>query len=578
MKQLGAPKLEKLELLTREVLQNCWDAADPDDPDGLRVRISCDLLEEEEVDVLVHTVFAEPPGDLDINASLSKCKRVMTVSDRGTHGLGGPTRADVPTDGPTDFVDFIRNVGQPPDKEFGGGSFGYGKGALYLSSLAHSILVYSRARNVDGDFETRLIAAGLGNHGTEVTGGTERILTGRHWWGRVSADNALADPLTGEDADEVVRLLGMEAFEEGQTGTDIVIIAPDLRAGSDDAADPHRAMELMARSIAWHFWPKMRGPEPDMKIDLFLDGQAVRIPSAATEPRLAAFGAALARLDGAEPDPTSYRSEVADIDCQRPVKHVGRLAVSIHDVPTASEPEIAIVAPEGPGPLCHIALMRKAELVVKYVKGPELSAAGVGYAGVFRCDEDLDDVFRRSEPPSHDDWVPEVLPKGRERTFVNIVPKRIQEKVVAFVEASVPAPSAGTDVPLGEFARHLAGLIPAIRGTGPTPKPGSGGTTTTRLLAVTRRARPAPGGIVTASVKALATVKVRALPAVLVTDGGVERERPLGATIPVVYGWTDPVGEEHPGEEIRMKKGEEWTVYVTAPTDVMVKIDFEVLS
>jgi len=579
LKQLGAPKLEKLELLTREVLQNCWDAAVPDDPDGVWVRIACDELSGGEIDALTRIVFCDLPADIDLVGSLRSCPRVMRISDRGTRGLGGPTRADVATDGPTDFVDFVRNVGQPPDTEFGGGSFGYGKGALYLSSLAHSIIVYSRAENVDGDLETRLIAAGLGNHGTEVTGGSERRLTGRHWWGRISADNEVADPVTGDDADQIISLLGMRVFAEDETGTDIVIIAPDLRVGSDPdaAADPARALQLMARSIAWHFWPKLRGDNPAMEIELLLDGEAVPIPDGETEPRIAAFEAALARLDGVEHDQQPFRGEVSDIDCQRPARHVGRMAVEIHDIPGGvGVPEIPIMAPEGPGPLCHIALMRKAELVVKYLKGPELPAAGVGYAGVFRCEEDLDGVFRSSEPPSHDDWVPQALPKGPERTFVNIVPKRIQERISAFIEAFAPAPPGGGDVPLGEFARHLAGLIPAIRGTGPSPaEAGTGRGSARRLLTVTRQARPESGGLVTASVRAHDRIRVRALPAVVVTDGAVERERPEGAAVPEVHGWTGPNGGEHSGDEVAMEKGEEWTVKIAASADVMVKVDFE---
>ncbi|WP_173041125.1 hypothetical protein [Phytohabitans flavus] len=44
------------------------------------------------------------------------------MSDRGTVGLGGPLRAGQrPSDSERpDFVQFIRNVGEPSDHEFGG--------------------------------------------------------------------------------------------------------------------------------------------------------------------------------------------------------------------------------------------------------------------------------------------------------------------------------------------------------------------------------------------------------------------------------------------------------------------------
>src|SRR5690606_26852557 len=68
--------------------------------------------------------------------------RVMTVSDRGTTGLGGPTRADSAVTRNHDFVSFVRNVGEPRDNELGGGTYGFGKGVFYLVSQAGTILVH----------------------------------------------------------------------------------------------------------------------------------------------------------------------------------------------------------------------------------------------------------------------------------------------------------------------------------------------------------------------------------------------------------------------------------------------------
>lgn len=53
--------------------------------------------------------------------------RLLVISDRGTSGLDGPVRADLPVGKgeKRNFVDFLRNVGQPPSAEGGGGTFGY---------------------------------------------------------------------------------------------------------------------------------------------------------------------------------------------------------------------------------------------------------------------------------------------------------------------------------------------------------------------------------------------------------------------------------------------------------------------
>ena len=60
----------------------------------------------------------------------------------------------------------------------------------------------------------------------------------------------------------------------------------------------------------------------------------------------------------------------------------------------------------------HVALMRNAELVVKYLAGAVPVVAKVGYAGVFKCAVDVVSAFKAAEPPTHDDWVPVPSPSG----------------------------------------------------------------------------------------------------------------------------------------------------------------------
>src|SRR4051812_8210841 len=137
--QLGRPDIEPLEVLVREAVQNCWDAKRQDER-GIRVLIGRTRLDLAELDAIRSTLLPDPPPGLPLSEELSPGLELLHFADFGTDGLGGPTRADDQGTGEArDFVDFVRNIGQPPDKELGGGSFGYGKAAFYIASRARTI-------------------------------------------------------------------------------------------------------------------------------------------------------------------------------------------------------------------------------------------------------------------------------------------------------------------------------------------------------------------------------------------------------------------------------------------------------
>jgi hypothetical protein len=120
--------------------------------------------------------------------------------------------------------------------------------------------------------------------------------------------------------------------------------------------------------------------------------------------------------------------------------------------------------------------MRNAELVVKYLRGPEPVTGRIGYAGVFRCSLDVDEAFRRAEPPTHDDWIPRALPPGHDRTFVKVALERILRicREAAGYDSAAQSIDGDGAVPLGEFADALAGLLPSLNGPGARRPPESG--------------------------------------------------------------------------------------------------------
>lgn len=472
--QLGRPNIEPLEVLVREAVQNCWDAK-RESVAEIRVEIGRRVLDAAAAGVCQRQLLVDPPPGLPLGTELGAGLEVLYFADFGTNGLGGPTRADQ-LGADRDFVDFIRNIGQPPDKELGGGSFGYGKAAFYIASRARTILVDTLCHNMEGALERRFIGCALGE-GFERDG---QPYTGRHWWGRTI--NGVPEPVVGAEAETAASLLGLpERHGETGLGTTVVIVAPGI--APEVEGDEDETTAFIARALTWNFWPRMidtaGGAKRTMRFVVRDGDREVRLPDPRTHPRLRFFVEAMDRLreePGKDDDFLVDRS----IDCLRPVQRLGRLVLQRFPVSTASLSGGAV--PQGERDMAdtvhHVALMRTPELIVRYLPGPVSLASRQGYAGVFRCAVDVDEAFRRAEPPTHDDWVVRALPSGRERTFVKVALERVGRvcREVAGYGSVAGASPSGEGIPLGEFADSLAALMPGTTGFGarreaPTPRP-----------------------------------------------------------------------------------------------------------
>jgi hypothetical protein len=468
LNQLGRPDIEPLEVLIREAIQNCWDAR-REDEQGIRVEIARRHLDGAEHRALAERLLPQPPPGLPLSEAMAPGVEILQIADFGTSGLGGPTRADrVISGGPRDFVDFVRNIGQPPDKALGGGSYGFGKAAFYLASRARTVLIDTLSRVSDGSPERRFIACALGEQYHEGC----QPYTGRHWWGRILA--GVPEPLTGDDAGAAASALGLppRTAPEG-LGTTVVIVAPQVGISDTDGNDA--TMQFIAEALAWNFWPRMvatpGGVHRAMRFELSDDGQPIRVPNPRTHQRLRGFVEAMDRLrdeqDGeSRPDPFVIDRTV---ECLRPIRRLGRLVIQTG--PTAPTSGVARPVPQGArmtaAGLHHVALMRNAELIVRYLAGAEPITGRLGYAGAFRCAIDVDRTFARAEPPTHDDWVPTFL-DGHDRTFVKVAIDRIGRicREAAGYDATSVAADAVGDIPLGEFADQLASLMAGSDGFG----------------------------------------------------------------------------------------------------------------
>src|SRR4051794_15491670 len=130
---LGKPNLDPLTVLVRETVQNSWDAK-RGDRETISFAMDCWRLLDAQLHTLRHDVFADmPPDGIALGHLLDREDvDVLVVSDRGTVGLTGPIRADVPPIGRSDFVDLVFNMGQPRNVEGSGGTYGFGKTIAYV--------------------------------------------------------------------------------------------------------------------------------------------------------------------------------------------------------------------------------------------------------------------------------------------------------------------------------------------------------------------------------------------------------------------------------------------------------------
>lgn len=474
---LGRPALELLPTMLRESIQNVLDASEG--PDGATVLIRLRTLTTAEAKALREHVFAELPlGDdtrADMEASLGKERlRVLEVCDFGTQGLSGPTGADAPHDGeePLNFVNFLRNVGAARDTHFGGGTYGYGKSSLYAMSACSTILVDTHTTS-SGQTARRLMACHLGAaFDAAVDGGTRRRYTGRHWWGIRDGHDSI-EPSVGSDASELSLSLGMPERVGPQFGTTIMMIDPVL---GDESA--RSSADDIVESVLWNFWPRMTATTAasrKLKVRVELEGESVPVPEPEAFPPLDLFAAAIAEHHAGS-------QHLEEIRCGNPNKLLGHFARRNGLRAERRGPAIR----EGsiiPKQASHIALMRPVELVVRYIEGEALPDRRFDWAGVFICSDEseVEEAFALAEPPAHDDWIPDNLPKGRAKTYVRVALRELNRIARPPVQAPSPAGGEEAQTPsLAAVAARMGQFLGEVSATGPGRRGSASGSSSRR--------------------------------------------------------------------------------------------------
>ena len=389
------------------------------------------------------------------------------ITDFDTVGLRGPTPADLATSEPTDFVDFVRNIGRDESKGLAGGTYGFGKAVLYGASFCSTIVVYTRTL-AGGRRTSRLIAVALGTSYTSMRG---KRFTGRHWWG-VPDRHTSIEPLTGDEADALAAQLGMSAIPPGSTGTSIVVIAP---RGTYEEESLEEIVQRIALAATWCAWPHMKGAVdvPSIRFSFTYEGKEVQRPEPVEHPVLRHYVNAYRRaLDvlkspPGDPPPSSWPWELHEIASQRPARRLG--AAAFRRFPP-------IQGPMNDSPFgdvsSSIALTRNPRLIVKYLDVPR-HPDGQSTAGIFVADPHLDQEFAASEPVAHDEWVPANLQLEKyERNPVKQALDKVREALQRCPPESVADRGTGIFAGTARLSSYLGGILTGQSGTGATQTEG----------------------------------------------------------------------------------------------------------
>jgi hypothetical protein len=592
-KLLGAPRLNLLQTLVREAVQNSCDAAKLGA--GPKVIFRLRQLEPSQMETLAHDLLCDLPGHDETSGPVrnflaGEAPWVLEICDFGTSGLGGPTRADIPPkEGEqTDFVDFIRNIGSKRNTELGGGTYGYGKSALYLASKCSLIVVDSETRCA-GEPVRRLIAAQLGEAHDSEANGTRRRFTGRHWWGRLDESGTFVDPLEGEDAADLADRLGFPKRGADARGTSIMILDPDFGAAEDTA----KVVGAIQESLLWYFWPRMMadvGDERRLEVCVELDGVDQLVPKPENTPPLDLFCQAMRAI-------RRNGSSVLPVICSRPDTRVGSLCVEkghrAERIPFGTGSDTLF-----PRTSHHIAVMRPVELVVRYFdSGDPLPQEEFEWAGVFVTsrDTDVERAFADAEPPAHDDWQPEMLPeRSRGRRWVRRALESIRETARGVSGGQATATSGHRE---GPSLAHVADIFGRAlgstngQGAGVTRDGGGGGGGGSRSSAGISRptfdrleevdGNPAAWFVADIRNEVKAELELLLEPS-LVIDGGSAANEAAGYMVPPVLAVLDADGNLM-GDGVRLVIGiyaGRVQLLIQLPSDgaVMVKASVEAVS
>jgi hypothetical protein len=496
---LGSPTyIDEISLFVRETAQNSWDARLNDSSvNDVNYNFTIKAFNEKQSSVFKNKIFCGNNETTKLvnllNKVTEKDQPYIIIEDSGTVGLAGPTEADIacPT---TNFVSFVRNIGQDKHDQHSGGAFGFGKSVFFRFSSVKTIITYTRTRDENGVIVSRLMGMSLFKENDGHTG--------RHWWGvpPKTGSRDYNQPLAGELADKLAEEIGFKVYDSSKTGTAVMMLGPQFpsssSAGSEQLLTKNgraQFLNVVKEALQIWYWPRMVGSgNQDGKLccTLVSDFSAEdKIDPYNLPDPLNAYLVCLLEIQKIIADPTHK------VDPQLIIKPIkknsedfyGYLCIFKLYKTTRPHFESKTVTPnhsfgsalwgtstDEAANCRHVALIRAPGQVVKYEKTTDSSSPASEYGAVFfLCPngpnaQKIESEVKTSEPASHDDWssqanqtVPEIL-------------KRIRSEVQSVINPKTTSNPDSTQL-MGKVSLRLGGLWGEGEAEGGTTPPGGGG-------------------------------------------------------------------------------------------------------
>lgn len=378
---LSGAKMPPEEELAREAIQNSCDATQQDTKTKIAFRIL--EMEGSDRDEFVQTLalgegFTERQKKLKLSKEcwLSKPDKplqVIYIEDYGTVGLGGnPHSAD------SNFNKLLLSLGDVSKASSSsptGGSFGYGKAALSMNSRMKTIVAYSVFKE-EGDQESSRL---MGCAYFDPHQFNDQYYTGRAWFAvQKESDKPIYSPLDGQSAHDIAERLGFKPRTDTDLGTSLLIVDSDLD------------VDKLVGGIEKWWWPKIIDLE--LEIEISVNGTP-RYPKPKQREDLKPFIECYS-LAGGTSHTTGSHQKSNDLN------RVGNLNLGRYGLEILTD-DVANKLDDH-GLLGCVALMRIPKMIVEYEKVTNRITPPA--VGVFIAHQDVDEILRLSEPPTHDRW------------------------------------------------------------------------------------------------------------------------------------------------------------------------------